>query len=273
MLEFQRWSNGFIAIFTQASVLRSVCFPLINNGTPGWESTWQTQTNIHKQELEDISKKHVERLEILRRNYYNNGREAFPKWIKNNWSGDGPHLMKTVYNYMNDNFDDGSDTKWNVIVIGKKGQNFCNPGLMCIDGPDRWQVIVGRGSPHAGGYVECDETYWPFTQKFNYCWYIGGLGVSVIRDRYDKKPSYDYYYSINGLWADQNGISAILAITKIPQTTTTPATPPAGPNPFPPGVTGITGMIGHISNLVDSANRSTTARPANPFPGGLPGIG
>ena len=193
-MDCEKWSHAFIALYMQASMLRSACFPLMHT-EHDWNTTLDFHLKIHQKELVEITETAKQKLNYLKENALVNGRNAFPEWIKDNWTTLGWHLMYRTFRYLNDNFDNGTGTKWNVVVVSASNVNYRFPQLLYYSKTDGLSVIAGHGKLKSGKNPEnCDESY-PFVHKTMTCFYVAGMGLSYhgrISEFWDSS-TYDPY--------------------------------------------------------------------------------
>ena len=104
MKDCKMWSQAFLSLYMQGSLLRSICYPLIHED-PSWKETLDSQMNIHKKEFDEINAVMKQKLERLKNDALENGAKARPEWLKveGNWDNQGWRLMNKTYWYMNDN--------------------------------------------------------------------------------------------------------------------------------------------------------------------------
>ena len=177
MMDTEKWSHAFIALYMQASMLRSACFPLMHT-EHDWQNTLDFQVKIHQKELEEITETAKQKLNYLKENAVANGRNALPEWLNDNWTTWGWELMRRTQWYLNDNFDDGTGTKWNVIVVPSSDVNYRFPALLYVSKTNGLSLIAGHGKIKSGKNPEvCDESY-PFVYKRMTCFYVAGMGLS-----------------------------------------------------------------------------------------------
>ena len=177
----------------QGSFLRSACFPLMK-GDPNWNGTLQYQMAIHQREFQQISQVTSTKLKDLQANAIANGFRALPLWLDDNW-GKGEQFVTKTFFYMNDNFNDGSQTLWNVFLT-----EICDEVNFAED------IIFYRSKNGATIFVNFGRLNCPpYTSTVNYpfgnsktvtTFKIGGKGVNLKGVcRGESWPDLKYYSS------------------------------------------------------------------------------
>ena len=68
--------------------------------------------------------------------------------------------MQRTYWYLNDNFDDGTSTKWNVVVVPNSDYNWYHPDLIYVSKTSGLSLISNRGKIKGSENPQkCDEDW------------------------------------------------------------------------------------------------------------------
>ena len=191
MQDSEKWSHAFIALYMQTSLLRSACFPVMAQHE--WHKSLEFHINVQQKDLAEIIEVAKHKLVTLRENALNNGRNAIPMWLEDNWTQWGWQLMQRTRWYLNDNFNDGGNsTQWNVVVVASDMVNYRNPELIYVSKSPGLSVIVSYGK--LSRMYRCDEN-WPFNYKTLTCFKIAGHHISYygnIQTYWDTHEFDDY---------------------------------------------------------------------------------
>ena len=158
-----KWSDAFQGLYFQATFLRSVCFPLVNEA--GWEEDLEYQMGIHQKDFEAINKVIMDKMKLLNDSYVANGLEALKEEMRavDGKERDGIKLMLMVYNYLNKEFNPGEVNHWKVVVI-EEGRRVSGNYQLYMNG---W-IIHARASKFPKPR-DCSESYFGSGTKYCYC--------------------------------------------------------------------------------------------------------
>ena len=145
MKSVDKWSKALHAVYMQATLLRSVCAPLMQT-QEGWQDQLASQVEGHKKDFKEITEVIKKKLIQLKDNYTVNAKRALPEYLamSENWSDWGWQIMINAVWYLNDNFNPGDGLKWNVIVM-PEGQVKQVKGDLVRVNRKGWAVFAGYG--------------------------------------------------------------------------------------------------------------------------------
>ena len=178
MQVFEKWANAILAIYMQASLLRSACFPLIHQDNQ-WKKELELDLKIRQKNFEQITETVKQKLKILEKDRMSNAYRALPAWFDKYWDDNNNFmLMKHTYLYLNDNFGygpTGNFTKLNVVVVGSTDVYYRSPDLFYYNKTSDRSVSVGLGKMWPK--YNCDEHTGSQIKKLT-CFKIGDSHIS-----------------------------------------------------------------------------------------------
>ena len=171
MKDAENWSKVIMGLYMQASLYRSVCFPLMRDSETGWEDDLALQMDSHKKDFEEINEVIKKKLTQLKNKYLSNGKKALPEYFGNdeNWV-EGRKLMVAAYQYLNGNFNPGEGIKWNVVVLPTDKVNHVHGDFAIVDRKG-WSVYAQYGP--LSRQAVCNEEYPFIATKQLRCQMIG----------------------------------------------------------------------------------------------------
>lgn len=218
MKDAEKWAKAFQGLYMQATFLSSVCFPLLRT-TPGWENDLSFQMDNHQKHFEQINVAIKNKLTALKNNFFENGKAALPEYLNlpGNWVQD--HFltnMRTVFHYLNNNFNPGEGLKWNVISIRDDHISYISPELFRFV-KNNWALIFqyGKLSTRIRG-TECYDLLHINCKLFE-SQKIGGHRVNYLYHDFGSDYTSDYFVEDSGKFDgyDQNGWVNIIQVTTL----------------------------------------------------------
>ena len=144
----QRWSNIFISIYLQSSLLRAVCYPLLHQ-EPDWNVSLYRDLRYKQANLVYIVHTMQDKLINLENNSLDNAYRALPNYLDERWNKYGNYqLMKFTYMYLNKNFGYGpygDFTKFNVVLVQSTNVTYRDSDLFYYSKSDNRSIVVGLG--------------------------------------------------------------------------------------------------------------------------------
>ena len=177
------WTFIFFAMYMQASILRTICFPLMYHDD-NWKERLDAQLKIYQKNYQDIFLTSEKFLQNLFENRVSNAFKALPIYLDQNWNDNNnnnnnnrENLIQETTSYLKQNFGkDRSSKEFCVFVVSSTNVYYRSPDLFYYSKGDNRSVVVGMGKMWTK--YSCDEYNELMVKVKLTCFKIGDSHIS-----------------------------------------------------------------------------------------------
>ena len=80
----EKWSHTLLSIYLQSSLLRAMCYPLIDQDND-WKNALDKELKVQQKNLVEIIETIEQKLNNLETSRVDNAYRALPTWLDDNW--------------------------------------------------------------------------------------------------------------------------------------------------------------------------------------------